>query len=117
MSLPTDKDRDDYEDRKGSEYDYVADEGEYSYYNAGSNDNSKVTSPSTTTTTKATPQTTTKTATSRTSTTTITSRRTQQATASPSSPTSTATYVGDYEEVDSHIARKELDICGGVVDR
>ena len=112
MSLPTDKDNDNYEDRKGSEYDYVADEGEYSYYNSGSNGNPKVTSPSTKATTKAVPQTTTKSPT-----TTASSRRKQQPTASPPSPTSTATYVGDYEEVDSHLARKQPDICGGVVDR
>ena len=41
---------------EGSAYDYVADEGDYSYYNAGSNDHPRVT---TSETTKTIPMTTT----------------------------------------------------------
>ena len=99
---------------EGSAYDYVADEGDYSYYNAGSNDHPRVTTSETSETTKTIPMTTTTTTT--TTTTRAASRRTRSTTGSP---TSTATYVGDYEDVDSHMARvgQQPDICNGLLDR
>ena len=96
----------------GSAYDYVADEGDYSYYDAGSNDHPRVT---TSETTKTIPMTTT-TKTTTTTTTRAASRRTRSTTGSP---TTTATYVGDYEDVDSHMARvgQQPNICDGLMDR
>lgn len=87
----------------GSAYDYVADEGDY--YNTELDDKRRITT-STPETTKATHR--------------ITSTTTAMpTTASPVSSTSTATYVGDYEDVDSHMARvgQEPDICVGLLDR
>ena len=87
----------------GSAYDYVADEGDY--YNTELDDKRRITT-STPETTKATQR--------------ITSTTTAMpTTASPVSSTSTATYVGDYEDVDSHMARvgQEPDICVGLLDR
>ena len=98
---------------EGSAYDYVADEGDYSYYNAGSNDHPRVT---TSETTKTIPTTTT----TRTTTTKTTTRAASRRTRHPTGlPTSTATYVGDYEDVDSHMARvgQQPNICDGLMDR
>ena len=92
-------------------YDYVADEGD-SFYNSGSLDVSSTTTTTTTTT-------------STTTTTTIsTSRKTKPKNTTPriASTTSTATYVGDYEDLDSHVARRgggdpgPADLCSGALD-
>ena len=99
----SDREGEDEEVVQGSAYDYVADEGDY--YNTELDDKRRITT-STPETTKATHR--------------ITSTTTAMpTTASPVSSTSTATYVGDYEDVDSHMARvgQEPDICVGLLDR
>lgn len=98
------KETDDKE-RDGPVYDYVADEGD-SFYNSGSLDVSSTTTTTTTSTTMSTSSKTTP----------------QSTTTRVASTTSTATYVGDYEDLDSHVARRggrdpgPADLCSGTLD-